>query len=88
MSQNTIDSEQIKKCRDIISQLREMGHYSKNNVEKLSQFWLQLEDELDQNAYAERLSKLLNYESQFHENLERFVSDFEIECNRIENEMS
>ncbi len=88
MTENTIETSTIKKSRDIISQLKEMGHYSKNNIEKLSQFWLQLEGELDQKPYAERLSKLLNHESRFHEELESLVSDYEIECNRIENEAS
>jgi len=88
MSEDPNENDPIKKCRDIISQLREMGHYSKTNIEKLSEFWLQLEGELKQKAFAERVSKLLNWQSQFHEELESIVSDFEIECNRIENESS
>lgn len=88
MSEDPNENEPIKKSRDIISQLKEMGHYSKTNIEKLSDFWLQLEEELKQKSYAERVSKLITLQSRFHEELENLVSDFEIECNRIENEAS
>lgn len=63
-----------------------MGHYSKENIVKLGEFWLLLEGELKQKENAQALEQLLNHQNAFNETLESFVSDYEIECNRIENE--
>ena len=78
----------LEKSRDIISQLKEMRHYSKVNIEKLSEFWLLLDGEMKQKEIAKRSEALLSRQDAFHESLESLVSDYEVECNRIENEAS
>jgi hypothetical protein len=88
MSDEEGEKSDLEKSRDIISQLKEMHHYTKNNVEKLGEFWLQLDDELKQKDNAKRMEVLLKHESEFHDALEALISDYEIECNRIENEAS
>lgn len=86
MTEQTNEKTDIDKSRDIISQLKEMGHYSKENIVKLGEFWLLLEGEMKQKKNAEAVEQLLNHQNAFNEALEAFVSDYEIECNRIENE--
>ena len=76
----------LEKSRDIISQLREMEHYSQENIEKLSEFWFQLDDELKLKKQADAINELLKLQSGFQEQIAATISDYEIECNRIENE--
>lgn len=76
----------LETSRDVISQLKEMQHYSVSNIEKLSSFFLLLDDKLKQKEFASRIEKLLNHQGAFEDELENFISDYEMECNRIENE--
>lgn len=78
----------VEKTRDIISQLKEMHHYSKTNIEKLSDFWLLMEGELKQKENSKRMEDLITKQTVLHEDVEELYSDMEIECNRIENEAS
>ena len=82
------EKSDLEKSRDIISQLKEMHHYSKTNIEKLGEMWLLLDGELKQKDNAKTIEILINHQNTFHSALESMVSDYEIECNRIENEMS
>jgi tRNA(His) 5'-end guanylyltransferase len=88
MTDQDSEKSDLEKSRDIISQLKEMQHYSKTNIEKLGEFWLLVEAELKQKENAEKLETLLTHQNSFHEALESMISDYEIECNRIENEAS
>ena len=88
MTDQADEKSDLEKSRDIISQLKEMHHYSKTNIEKLGEFWLLLDDELKQKENAKKVETLLTHQNSFHEALESLVSDYEIECNRIENEAS
>lgn len=88
MTEQENEKSDLEKSRDIISQLKEMQHYSKTNIEKLGEFWLLLDGELKQKENAKALEILLAHQNAFHEALESMVSDYEIECNRIENEAS
>ncbi len=65
-----------------------MRHYSKANIEKLSEFWLLLDGEMKQKEIANKIEVLLSHQNAFHESIESLVSDYEMECNRIENEAS
>ncbi|HKK15146.1 MAG TPA: hypothetical protein VJ981_00455 [Gammaproteobacteria bacterium] len=78
----------LEKSRDIISQLKEMQHYSEANIEKLTEFWLLFDGKMKNRDMADKLELLLSQQNTFHDSLTSVVSDFEIECNRIENEMS
>lgn len=86
MTDQVNDKTELEKSRDIISQLKEMHYYSKSNIEKLTEFWLLLDGELKQKENAKNLELLLNHQNAFNDALEAMVSDYEIECNRIENE--
>lgn len=86
MSNSKDTKSMLEKSRDIISQLREIEHYSQDNIEKLSEFWFQLDDDLKLDTQANAINELLKLQSAFHEKITSTISDFEIECNRIENE--
>lgn len=88
MTDETDDKSDVEKGRDLISQLKEMQHYSEANIEKLTEIWLMLDGELKQKEMAARVEKLIAEENVFHDDLAAVVSDYEIECNRIENEAS
>ena len=76
----------LEESRNIISQLKEIRHYSKSNVEKLTEFWLYLDEEAGQKQFASRMETLIAQQNSFHDAIEALISDFEMECNRIENE--
>lgn len=88
MTDQPQEKSDLEKSRDIISQLKEMLHYSKTNIEKLGEFWFLLDGELKQKENADKLDKLITQQNTFHDALESMISDYEIECNRIENEAS
>jgi len=88
MTDQENEKSDLEKSRDIISQLKEMQHYSKTNIEKLGEFWLLLDGELKQKENAKKLEILLNHQNGFHDALESTVSEYEIECNDIEDEAS
>lgn len=88
MTDQPDDKTELEKSRDVISQLKEMRHYSKTNIEKLGEFWLLLDEELKQKENAKKIEALLTHQNTFHGALESMISDYEIECNRIENEAS
>lgn len=84
MADQVNEKSDLEKSRDIISQLKEMHHYSKTNIEKLGEFWLLLDGELKQNETAKKLDQLLTHQNAFHDALESLLADYEIECDRIE----
>lgn len=56
-----------EKLQDVVSQLKEMEHYSKSNVEKLTEFWLLFEDEVKDKNLAGKMDDLLVCQNKFHE---------------------
>ena len=43
MTEQEIEKTALERSRDIISQLKEMRHYTKTNIEKLGEFWFLLD---------------------------------------------
>jgi hypothetical protein len=86
MTEPTEEKSELEKARDIVSQLKEMNHYARSNMEKLSALWLLHEDGLKQKDRAATLDELLKHQGAFNDALEVFITDYEVECNRIENE--
>lgn len=86
MADQSGEKSDLEKSRDVISQLKEMLHYSEANIERLTEFWLLFEDKMKNREMAEKMEELLSRQNTFHDLLTSVVSDFEIECNRIENE--
>lgn len=88
MNDEPTEKTPLEKSRDVVSQLKEMRHYAKTNIEKLTEFWLLLDEELKQKEFAKRIEGLMSQQSALHEAIEALISDYEIECNRMENEAS
>jgi citrate synthase len=57
--------------------LKEMRHYSKNNVETLTAAWLLFDGELSKLKQAEKIADLMDRQGQLHEALETVIADLE-----------
>jgi citrate synthase len=62
---------------DTLAQLKEMRHYSKNNVETLTAAWLLFDGELSKLKQAEKIADLMDRQGQLHEALENVIADLE-----------
>jgi citrate synthase len=62
---------------DTLSQLKEMRHYSKTNVERLTAAWLLFDGELSKLKQTEKIDDLMNRQNQLHEALETVIADLE-----------
>ncbi|MBU0678497.1 MAG: hypothetical protein KJ626_10305 [Verrucomicrobia bacterium] len=76
----------LEQSREIVSQLKQMRHDSKVNIENLAELWLLLDDKLKQKEHAQRVEELSGHQHAFHVAVEALISDYEMECNRMENE--
>lgn len=76
----------LDKTADMLSVLKEMIHYARSNIEKLSEFWLFMEDEVKRKDFAEKLDELLDQQSTLHDEMEKTAGSLETEINRIKNE--
>jgi len=75
-------SEEIAKTdadhvQDTLTQLKEMRHYSKNNVEALSSAWMLFEGELSGLKRTEQIGELMDRQGQLHDALEGMIADLE-----------
>jgi hypothetical protein len=62
---------------DTLLQLKEMRHYSKNNVELLTTQWLLFDGELSKLKQAQKIEDLMTRQSAFHDALESAIADLE-----------
>jgi len=62
---------------DAVSQLKEMRHYSKNNVERLTAQWLLFDGELKKLGKAKAIEDLMERQGQLHDALEAAITDLE-----------
>lgn len=62
---------------DTLAQLKEMRHYSKNNVETLTAEWLLFDGELSKLKLADKIADLMDRQGQLHEALEKVIADLE-----------
>ena len=62
---------------DTVSQLKEMRHYSKNNVERLTAQWLLFDGELSKLGKAKVIEDLMERQGQLHDALEATIAQME-----------
>jgi hypothetical protein len=62
---------------DTLAQLKEMRHYSKNNVERLTAIWMLFDGELSSLKRTDKIEDLMNRQSQLHDALEAVIADLE-----------
>mgnify|MGYP003513834669 CR=1 FL=1 len=79
-----VEKTPLEKSRDIITQMKEMQHYARTNIEKLTAYWLQLDDELKQKEIAKQVETLLSHQNTFHDALEATITDYEALCAEME----
>lgn len=60
----------LEHVKDFVNQLKEMHHYSKNNVERLTAQWMMFDGELKDLKQAERIENLMTRQGELHEALE------------------
>jgi citrate synthase len=62
---------------DTLAQLKEMRHYSKNNVEALTASWLLYDGELSKLKQADRIANLMDQQNKLHDALETTIAELE-----------
>jgi hypothetical protein len=62
---------------DALKQLKEMHHYSKGNVERLSAQWLLFDGELKKLKQAGRIEELMTRQAELHEAIEAEIAALE-----------
>ncbi|MEO7065625.1 MAG: hypothetical protein ABI114_01840 [Rhodanobacter sp.] len=75
-------SEEIAKTdadyvKDTLTQLKEMQHYSKNNIEALSAAWMLFDDKLSDLKRTEQIGDLMDRQGQLHDAREAMITDLE-----------
>jgi hypothetical protein len=76
----------VEKLKDLISELKEMEHYSRSNIEKLTEHWMFLEDEMKHKEFAKRWGDLMNAQNAFEDQVKALIEDCQIFCNKKDNE--
>ncbi|MEJ2174972.1 MAG: hypothetical protein P8Y76_08675 [bacterium] len=75
----------LQKLKDVVSQLKEMEHYARNNMESLSEIWLLLDEEFKKRkTLADRANDLLKAQGAMQEQLASVIEDFDKECAELE----
>lgn len=62
---------------DTLTQLKEMRHYSKNNVEALTAAWLLFDGELSKLGQTAKIDALMTRQGELHDALESVIADLE-----------
>lgn len=62
---------------DTLTQLKEMRHYSKNNVERLTTQWLLFDSELKKLKQADRIEDLMVRAGELHDAIEAEIAELE-----------
>jgi hypothetical protein len=69
--------------KNLISQLNEMEHYSRSNLEKLGQFWFHYSDEVKDAKMSGFFDSLLKYQNQFQDALLPLIEDLKEDLNQL-----
>ncbi len=67
----------LEHVHDTVLQLKEMRHYSRNNVELLTTQWLLFDGELSKLKKAKAIEDLMSRQAEFHDALEAAITDLE-----------
>jgi len=72
----------LDKLKDIMSELKEMEHYSRSNIEKLTEHWMFLEDEMKHKEFAKRWGDLMNAQNAFEDQVKALIADCDTYCKK------
>lgn len=67
----------LDRIGDTLSQLKEMRHYAKNNVEMLTTQWLLFDGELSKLKQAKKVEDLMLKQGEFYDALEVVIAEME-----------
>jgi hypothetical protein len=67
----------LEHVNDTLTQLKEMRHYAKNNVEHLTAQWLLFDGELKKLDQADSVENLMTRQSEFHDALDAEITALE-----------
>lgn len=67
----------LEHVKDVVNQLKEMHHYAKNNVERLTAQWLMFDGELKKLKQADRFEALMTKQAELHDALETDIAAME-----------
>ena len=85
MAEEQSEKTPLQKLKNVVSQLKEMEHYARNNMESLSEIWLLLDDEFKKRkTLADRANDLLKAQGAMQEQLASVIEDFEKDCAELE----
>jgi hypothetical protein len=86
MAEQQPEKTATEKLKDVVSQLKEMEHYARNNMETLSEIWLLLEEQFKKRnkQLAERANDLLKSQGALEDLLKQVIPEFEKECTEPE----
>lgn len=62
---------------DVVNQLKEMRHYAKGNVERLTAQWMLFDGELKKFKQAERIESLMTRQGELYDELEADIAALE-----------
>ncbi|MGH8738268.1 MAG: hypothetical protein ACREVC_13000 [Burkholderiales bacterium] len=75
----------LDKLKNVVSQLKDIEHHARNNLERLSEIWLLLEENFKKKkALAERVNDLLKAEGAMEDLLKAVIQEFDKECAEIQ----
>ena len=67
----------LEHVKDVVNQLKEMHHYAKNNVERLTAQWLMFDGELKKFKQAGRIETLMTLQGELYDKLEADIEALE-----------
>lgn len=67
----------LEHLSDTVSQLKEMRHYAKNNVERLTAQWMLFDGELKNLKQTDRIEALMTRQGELHDSLEADITALE-----------
>jgi protein-disulfide isomerase len=67
----------LEHVKDVVNQLKEMHHYAKNNVERLTAQWLMFDGDLKKLKQAGRIEALMQKQGELHDALEKDIAEME-----------
>ena len=67
----------LEHVHDTVTQLKEMRHYSKNNVEALTAAWLLFDGELSKLGQTKTIEDLMTRQGELHDALESAITQME-----------
>lgn len=68
---------QLDQVSNVVSQLKEMRHYAKNNVERLTAQWLLFDGDLKKLHHEDRIEELMTRQGELHDSLEAEIAALE-----------